>query len=250
MNEALADAIEEGNIGPRDDPKERGKKLVDDFGWDKETAKKIWCFGPDTTGPNLVVDVTKGVQFLSEIKDNVVAGMQNATASGAICDEPLRGVQFELHDVVLHADAIHRGGGQIIPTARRVMYAAELTAQPKIQEPIFLVEIQAPENALGGIYSCINQKRGQVFEEMQRPGTPMYNIKAHLPVAESFGFTGDLRAATSGQAFPQLVFDHWETITQDPCEPNSLAGKMVAEVRKRKGLKENVPPVSDFEDKL
>jgi elongation factor 2 len=250
MNEALADAIEEGNIGPRDDPKERGKKLVDDFGWDKETAKKIWCFGPDTTGPNLVVDVTKGVQFLSEIKDNVVAGMQNATASGAICDEPLRGVQFELHDVVLHADAIHRGGGQIIPTARRVMYAAELTAQPKIQEPIFLVEIQAPENALGGIYSCINQKRGQVFEEVQRPGTPMYNIKAHLPVAESFGFTGDLRAATSGQAFPQMVFDHWETITQDPCEPNSLAGKMVAEVRKRKGLKENVPPISDFEDKL
>lgn len=250
MNEELADAIEEGAIGPRDDPKERQKKLVDTFGWDKEVAKKIWCFGPDTTGPNLVVDVTKGVQFLNEIKDNVVAGMQNATASGAICEEPMRGVQFELQDVTLHADAIHRGGGQIIPTARRVLYAAQLTAAPRIQEPIFLVEIQSPENALGGIYSCINTKRGQVFEEVQRPGTPMYNIKAHLPVAESFGFTGDLRAATSGQAFPQMVFDHWETIVQDPLEPATLAGKLVADVRKRKGLKEVPNPISEYEDKL
>lgn len=69
-------------------------------------------------------------------------------------------------------------------------------------EPIYLVEIQAPEQALGGIYSVMNQKRGQVFEEVQRPGTPLYNIKAYLPVVESFGFTGTLRAATSGQAFP------------------------------------------------
>lgn len=73
-------------------------------------------------------------------------------------------------DVVLHTDAIHRGGGQIIPTCRRAIYAAQLTAQPRIAEPVYLVEIQAPENALGGIYSVLNQKRGHVFEEMQRPG--------------------------------------------------------------------------------
>ena len=68
--------------------------------------------------------------------------------------------------------------------------------------------------ALGGIYSVLNQKRGHVFEEAQRPGTPIFNLKAYLPVIESFGFTGTLRAATSGQAFPQCVFDHWETMTQ------------------------------------
>lgn len=68
--------------------------------------------------------------------------------------------------------------------------------------------------ALGGIYSVLNQKRGHVFEEAQRPGTPIFNLKAYLPVVESFGFTSTLRAATSGQAFPQSVFDHWEIMTQ------------------------------------
>lgn len=68
--------------------------------------------------------------------------------------------------------------------------------------------------ALGGIYSVLNQKRGHVFEEAQRPGTPIFNLKAYLPVIESFGFTGTLRAATSGQAFPQSVFDHWDTMSQ------------------------------------
>jgi elongation factor 2 len=57
----------------------------------------------------------------------------------------MRGCVFEIHDVVMHADAIHRGGGQIIPTARRAIYAAQLTATPRLCEPVYLVEIQAPE---------------------------------------------------------------------------------------------------------
>merc|ERR1712118_585870 len=85
------------------------------------------------------------------------------------------------------------GGGQIIPTARRVMFAAELTGKPRLMEPVYLVEITCPEQAMGGVYSTLNQKRGIVFEEMQRPGTPIYNIKAYLPVLESFGFTSALR---------------------------------------------------------
>ena len=72
--------------------------------------------------------------------------------------------------MVLHTDAIHRGGGQIIPTCRRAIYAAQITAEPRLCEPVYLVEIQATEQALGGIYSVLNQKRGHVFEEMQRPG--------------------------------------------------------------------------------
>ena len=54
----------------------------------------------------------------------------------------MRGVRFDIHDVTLHADAIHRGGGQIIPTARRCLYACVLTAAPRLMEPVYLVEIQ------------------------------------------------------------------------------------------------------------
>ena len=102
-------------------------------------------------------------------------------------------VRFNIVDVMLHRDAVHRGGGQIIPAARRVLYACELGAQPRIQEPIYLVEIQCPDVARGGVYGVLNRRRGHVFSEEQRIGTPLYAIKAFLPVNESFGFTSDLR---------------------------------------------------------
>mmetsp|Transcript_20180 Transcript_20180/g.27937 ORF Transcript_20180/g.27937 Transcript_20180/m.27937 type:complete len:844 (+) Transcript_20180:104-2635(+) len=250
MEEGLAEAIDEGTVGPRDDPKVRGRLLAEKFEWDKDLSRKIWCFGPDTTGPNMFIDMCKGVQYLNEIKDSCVAAFQWATKEGPLCEEWMRGIKVELHDVVLHADAIHRGGGQIIPTCRRAIYASVLTAKPRLLEPIYLVEIQAPERALGGIYGCLNQKRGQVFEEMQRPGTPMYTIKAYLPVLESFGFTNQLRAQTSGEAFPQCVFDHWEMLMADPHSEGSQANTIVMETRKRKGSKMEIPPVSEYEDKL
>ena len=61
---------------------------------------------------------------------------------GVMCDENMRAIRFNIYDVALHADAIHRGGGQIIPTARRVLYASMLTAAPRLMEPVYLVEIQ------------------------------------------------------------------------------------------------------------
>jgi len=172
------------------------------------------------------------------------------TKEGVLTSENMRGVRFNLMDVTLHADAVHRGGGQIIPTARRVFYAAQLTAQPRICEPIFLVEIQCPQSAVGGIYSVMNRRRGQIIEEVQRPGTPLCTIKCYLPVMESFGFTGALREGTSGQAFPQCVFDHWKVINGDPFEEGSLANKIVMQTRKRKSLPEEIPPLDRFLDKL
>ncbi|KAH8957047.1 hypothetical protein BDL97_07G072000 [Sphagnum fallax] len=234
VEEGLAEAIDDGQNCPRDDPKVRSKVLAEEFGWDKDLAKKIWCFGPETTGPNMVVDMCKGVQYLNEI--NVVAAFQWATKEGALAEGNMQGIAFEVYDV--------------IPTPRRVMFAAQLTAKPRLLEPVYLVEIQAPEGAIGGIYSVLNQKRGHVFEEIQQPGTPLYNIKAYLPVIESFGFSGTLRAATSGQAFPQAVFDHWEMLNSDLQEAGLQAGTIVTDIRKRKGLKEQITPLSEYEDKL
>ena len=113
LEEDLPDEIENGKVTPRDDPKTRGRYLADTYGWDVTDARKIWCFGPDGTGPNLVVDVTKGVQYLNEIKDSVVAAFQWVTKEGVLCDENMRGIRFNILDVTLHADAIHRGGGQV-----------------------------------------------------------------------------------------------------------------------------------------
>jgi elongation factor 2 len=207
-------------------------------------------------------------------------------------------------DSKLHTDAIHRGGGQIIPTCRRVCYAACLLATPGLQEPVYLgnlaavnsgcfghteifiiVEIQCPENAIGGIYSCLNKRRGQVFSEEQRPGTPMFTVKAYLPVMESFGFNADLRSQTQGQAFPQSVFDHWEIMNGSksfsmiyiiilimlflaPLDKGSKLEELVKTIRTRKGLKvsyncrtpthpyslfqpqPDIPPLDTYYDKL
>ncbi|KAG2103087.1 ribosomal protein S5 domain 2-type protein [Suillus discolor] len=160
LNEELTKEIEAGTVNSRDD-------VID--------ARKIWCFGPDTTGPNLLIDVTNGVQYLNEIKDSA---FQWATKEGVCAEENMCGIHFNVLD--LHADAIHHGGGQIIPTCHRVCYAACLLATPGLQEPVYLARM------------------------------PMFTIKAYLPVMESFGFNSDLRSQTAGQAFPQsdIVFDH------------------------------------------
>ena len=121
----------------------------------------------------------------------------------------------------------------------------------------YTVEIQCPETAIGGIYSVLNKRRGQVFSEEQRPGTPMFTIKAYLPVAESFGFDSELRSQTGGQAFPQMVFDHWDlmngcecfracvpssalhayALRTAPLDKGSKIEELVRSIRVRKGLK-------------
>lgn len=250
LGDELSQAIEDEKISPKQDPKIRYRQLADDYEWDVNDAKKIWCFGPETTGANLLVDTTKQVQYLQEIKDSMEAAFQWATKEGAMTEENMRGIRFNIMDVALHADAIHRGGGQLVPTARRVAYASQLTASPRFQEPIFLVEIQCPDDAVGGIYQCLSQRRGIVIGEEPIAGTPLVMLKSYLPVAESFGFTQALRAATSGRAFPQCVFDHWEEMNGDPLDALSKAGVLAQAIRKRKGLKLEIPGLDNFIDKL
>jgi elongation factor 2 len=250
MPDGLPEDIDSGEVSNKQDFKIRGRYLADKYEYDITEARKIWCFGPDTMGPNIVIDATKGVQYLNEIKDSVIAGFQWASKEGVLCDENMRGVRFNIYDVTLHTDAIHRGGGQIIPTARRVLYASTLTAEPRLMEPVYLVEIQCPENAVGGIYGVLNRRRGHVFEESQVAGTPMFHVKAYLPVNESFGFTADLRSNTGGQAFPQCVFDHWQVMQGDPMDEASKPFQICQDTKKRKGLKMGLPDLGNYLDKL
>ncbi|KAJ7218349.1 eukaryotic translation elongation factor 2 [Mycena pura] len=250
LGDALTSAIEAGSITAHDDLKLRARVLADEHGWDVAEARKIWAFGPDTSGPNVLVDATKGVQYMNEIKDSCVAGLQWATKSGVLAEEPMRGVRLNLVDVVLHPDAIHRGGGQIIQTTRRVIHAASLLAQPVLHEPMFLVEIQCPGSAVGGVYSCLSTRRAQVFSEEQRVGAPVFTIKAYVPVSESFGLSAALRQATGGQAFPQCMFDHWAAVPGSPLEAGSKAADIVTKIRTRKGLSPGIPPLENYLDRL
>eukprot|EP00008_Paramoeba_atlantica_P004122 CAMPEP_0201476162 /NCGR_PEP_ID=MMETSP0151_2-20130828/1436_1 /ASSEMBLY_ACC=CAM_ASM_000257 /TAXON_ID=200890 /ORGANISM="Paramoeba atlantica, Strain 621/1 / CCAP 1560/9" /LENGTH=831 /DNA_ID=CAMNT_0047856453 /DNA_START=97 /DNA_END=2592 /DNA_ORIENTATION=- len=250
LGDELCADIEDGKAGADADMKLRGKLLVEKYDWDATDTKKIWCYGPEGSGPNVVVDVTKGVQNMHELKDSCNAAWQWATKEGVMCGENMRGVRINIEDVTMHADAIHRGGGQIIPTARRVYYACCLTGEPRLMEPVFLLDIQTIETAMGGIYGVLNRRRGIMIGEENRPGTPIYNVKAYIPVAESFGLTADLRANTAGQAFPQCCFDHWQVFPGNPLEANTMAATTVAAIRKRKGLKQEIPDLNEYLDKL
>merc|ERR1719326_1952218 len=212
IQEEVAVEIESGVLGPKAEMKERTRVFREKYDWDENDCRKIWAWGPETEGPNLVIDKTVAVQYMNEIKEHVNSAFQWTTKEGPLCEENMRAIRFNIMDVTLHADSIHRGAGQIMPPMRRACFAAELMAKPSLQEPVFLVEITCPQEAMSGVYSCMNLRRGCVFEENPREGTPLVQVKAHLPVAESFGFVAALRQQTSGQAFPQCVFDHWENM--------------------------------------
>merc|ERR1711957_1072798 len=235
--------MEDEKVSPKlKDTKDQINYLAKDWSWNPEHAKKIWCFGPDVTGPNVVVDAAKGVDYLNEIKDSVVSGFQWASKEGALMEEQMRGCKFNILDVTLHADAIHRGAGQIMPTTRRVLYASQLR-----------VEVQCPQTVAGGVYSTITPKRGIILKEEQVLGTPMVIIEATLPVAESFGFSTLSRQNTGGQAFPQCQFSHYETLDNDPFQEGGMIAKVCAAVRVRKGvraLETLESEIGRFHDKL
>jgi elongation factor 2 len=251
LGDDLCKAIDNNTIQNDQESKARARILADDFKWDVAEARKIWTLGMAPDGlANVLVDVTKAVQYLNEIKDSCIGAFQQVTAGGILCEEALRGIRFNIVDVTLHADAIHRGAGQIMPCLKRVMYACQIKSGPALMEPMYLCEITVPQSHISGVYTTLNARRGVVEGKEDRPGTPLSKISAFLPVLESFGFSTLLRANTSGQAFPQLIFSHWQLVTGDPMEDGSFANKLALDVRKRKGLKEEMPEFNDYYDKI
>jgi elongation factor 2 len=153
-------------------------------------------------------------------------------------------------DLVLHADNIHRGAGQIMPPFKRAFFCCQLMSEPVLFEPMYVADITVPVTAVSGVYSTLNQRRGIVEGNEERPGTPLCKVKAFLPVLESFGFTALLRQNTSGQAFPQMIFSHWQALNGDPLDEDSQSNLVMQEVRERKGLKEDWPVWQDYYDKV
>jgi len=247
----LCQAIDDGEIKWEDDFKTRARILANEYGWQVGDARKIWSFGcpPDAT-PNFLVDAAKGVQFLNEIKDHFVGAFMQVSGGGVLCDEMWRGVRINIDDVTLHADAIHRGAGQIMPCAKKCLYACQIASGPILYEPMYLVDITVPSSALSGVYRTLNARRGAVDTMVERVGTPLVQIRAFLPVAESFGFTQMLRQKTAGQAFPQMKFDHWARANGNPLVEGSQANEAIKKIRERKGLKLELPEFMDYYDRI
>jgi elongation factor 2 len=251
LSEDLTQDLENGVFSMNDDVKTRSKILVEKHDWSVDETRKVWAVGPgETTGSNILVDCTKGVDYLNDVHDYIVDAFQLATRNSVLAEEPMRGVRFNIVDITLHTDSSHRGGRQITPMARKAFYASALSAGPRLVEPVYSVEIQTHESVMGGIYSVINKRRGQILGTEQNANTPIYSVKSTVPVLESFGLTEELRGATGGQAFPQMAFDHWSIIQNDPLEEGSKSNDLVTGIRTRKGLKASVPILSDYLDRL
>ena len=220
------------------EPKQRGKILNENFGWDLVDAKKIWSLCENSL--NVFVDKTQQVCYLNEIKDAVILGFHIATREGPLCNELMRGVRFNLKDVVMYSDAIHRGTGQIAPTVKRGCYASVLDAEPSLLEPISLMEFKCKKSELSAVYSILNSRRGVVIEEQH---TSSVFGKAFLPVSESFGV---LQYLDQYNVSSQFIFDHWQPIPANSSQFHDI----VYRTRLRKGLPEKLPCYSELVDKL
>lgn len=263
LEKNLAEDIESEVVSINWTKKQVGEFFQTKYDWDLLASRSIWSFGPDINGPNILVDDTLPSEvdktLLSSVKDSIVQGFQWGTREGPLCDEPIRNVKFKILDASIASEIVHRGGGQIIPTARRVSYSAFLLATPRLMEPYYFCEVVAPADCVTAIYSVLSKRRGHVTQDAPLPGSPLYLLKAFIPAIDSFGFETDLRTHTQGQGFCTSVFHHWQIVPGDPLdksvvikplEPqptNHLAREFMVKTRRRKGLSEDVT-ISKFFD--
>ncbi|GLG92783.1 Elongation factor 2 [Gryllus bimaculatus] len=266
LEKGLAEDIENEVVHISWNKKRLGEFFQSKYDWDLLAARSIWAFGPDPTGPNILVDDTLPSEvdksLLSSVKDSIVQGFQWGTREGPLCEEPIRNVKFKILDAVIAGEPLHRGGGQIIPTARRVAYSAFLMATPRLMEPYLFVEVQAPADCVSAVYTVLAKRRGHVTQDAPVPGSPLYTIKAFIPAIDSFGFETDLRTHTQGQAFCLSVFHHWQIVPGDPLDKSivirplepqpatHLAREFMIKTRRRKGLSEDVSINKFFDDPM
>jgi len=210
-------------------------KVLRDNGWTTEEARGIWTIDERA---NIFIDVTKGVQRLEQIKGSITIGFVDAMESGPLTGEPVRGVKVKLEDATVHEDPVHIGPGQIIPATRGGIFAAMLSADPVLLEPLLKINIKSSVEQVGALTSVIAQKRGRVLSLDQKDY--LTYIIGEIPTAEAFDLSESIRGATGGRAFWGTEFSRWEVI------PTSLLSQTVRNIRKRKGLSPEPPNPQDL----
>jgi len=235
----VTQALREGQFGDgavrNQDAKGVGDRFSE-FGMNKDLMRKIYAI----YGTNVFVNDTKGIQNLHETRELIIEGFNDVCKKGPVADEPLMGVMIRLVDAKLHEDAIHRGPAQTIPAVRNAIKGALLRAKPVIFEPIQKIRIDAPKDVIGKAAREVDKRRGTI-EDMPIDGNTA-SVVGKMPVAESFGFSNDIRAATQGRAI-------WNTENAGYVHlPPSLFNKVTSEIRERKGLKAEIPGEDHYTD--
>ena len=235
----VTQAMREGIFGDgavrNQDAKEVGNKFAE-FGMDKDLMRKVYAIH----GTNVLVNDTKGIQNLHETRELIIEGFNDVCKKGPVAEEPLMGVLVRLVDAKLHEDAIHRGPAQTIPAVRNAIKGALLRSKSVIFEPMQNIRIDAPNDVIGGVTREVTTRRG-VIEDMPVEGGTA-SVIGKMPVAESFGFSNDIRAATQGRAI-------WNTENSGYVHlPISLFDKVTSEIRERKGLKAEIPGEAHYMD--
>jgi elongation factor 2 len=225
--------FKEGEVNMKMDKKER-RRILEEAGLTKEEAAGIQEYYEG----NVFCDVTKGIQYLNETMELILEGFREAMRAGPLAREPVMNVKVKLVDCKLHEDAIHRGPAQVIPAVRSAIFAAMLQADSTLLEPYQKVFITVPQESLGNVTREIQGRRGQVLE-MKQDGD-LVTVIAKAPVKEMFGFAGDIRSATAGKAFWSVEHAGFEFV------PQGVLEDFIMEVRKRKGLKLEIPTPDYF----
>jgi len=234
LNEEIVNMIRTGKIGEYMD-KAAMAKILREQGWPPDEAKGVWSVDESC---NMLTEVTKGAQFLQDVKDMVVAGYRWGIKEGPLAYEQIRGVKAKITDIQLHEDPVHRGPAQIMPMSRRAFFIGFLSADPTLYEPIQRITAKVSPDLLGAVTSVISQKRGKVVSVDQK-GNIVY-IVGEIPTAETFDLSEALRSATAGRAFWGLEFARWSAI------PASMINQVIQEIRKRKGLPLEPQRAQDF----
>jgi elongation factor 2 len=230
----IIDLIRKGELHEALDRKAVAK-ILRDHGWTTEEARNVWTIEPHG---NILVDATKGIQYLHEVKEMIVTGFLNCMEEGPLCRELVRGAKVKLTDAQLHEDPAHRGYAQLVPATRHALFAAFLSADPVLLEPIEKITVKVPVELVGDVTKVIAQKRGKILSIEQKEY--LTYVEGELPAAETFDLSEVMRGATGGRAFWGLEFASWAPV------PASMQLQIIQEIRKRKGLSPEIPKVQDF----
>ncbi len=228
MSEELKKAIKEkrlheGRVKKKD---EALWEVLRECGMDTKEARNV----KDIHNGNIFIDDTRGIVQIGEIIELVNDMFEDVMNAGPIAHEPCMGVIIRLVDAKLHEDAIHRGPAQMYPAVREGIRGAMNNAGPVLYEPIQTLRFEAPAEYMGEISKLISNKRGQLLD-MQQEGDSV-TVIGKLPVGEMFGMSSDLRSATGGRGSSFVIDQNFELL------PHELQGKIIAQIRDRKGMKQ------------